>query len=541
MAGNRQSLIKELERMVLAIDEEGEGEGDSVDSGGGKSKGLNGDGFMESKLPRDVLPHGPPGCGKTVLASAVAAEVRVPFIAISAPSLVLGISRGSEQKLWEMFAEAREKAPCSIFIDKIDAVTPNRDNTQEEMEIGMVAQMSTCREGLTLEKTGGKPVMIIGATNRPDSLDPALRKAGRFDREICLKVPDEVGKEKILRVLCEKLRLSGDFDFKHVTKTTPRFVGADLNALVVEAIAGAMRRIYGTLETPLATTNPLGRTWAWIKSTALYQLQYPYSLLQSHGLGPQIRLLTAYPGRLTEEQLGSLYITPADFPAALPEIQPSSKREDFAMVPDVSWADIGALESLRVERQGAVVLPIKRPELSARMGIIGPTGVLLWGPPGGGKTLLAKAILNECGANSISILGSELLSKDVGESERTVRQVFSWTRESIPCVIFFDELDVPAPRRNADPSESTFHVLDALAAELDGLSDRKGIYVIVATNRPDVIDLAILGLGRLDKLLFVSPPSAEEKVEILETITKKRPLSNVDLMKCEGRHGEMKQ
>ncbi|KAG0637363.1 P-loop containing nucleoside triphosphate hydrolase protein [Tuber brumale] len=487
--------------------------------------------------PRGVLLHGPPGCGKTMLANAVAGEIGLPFIAISAPSIVSGMSGESEKKLRELFEEAREKAPCLIFMDEIDAITPKRESAQREMERRIVAQMLTCMDDLTLEKTSGKPVMIIGATNRPDSLDPALRRAGRFDREICLNVPDEVGREKILRVLCQKLRLSGDFDFKRLAKTTPGFVGADLNALTAEAGAVAMRRIYETITIPPVTMDTLEATTVAqpgdSANLGMGQINPPplpapiaptpesLSLIQC--------FLKAYPDPLNEKQLDSLYITLPDFLTALPKIQPSSKREGFATVPDVTWADIGALESLRIEMQMAIVQPIKRPELFARVGVTAPAGVLLWGPPGCGKTLLAKAVANESRANFISIRGPELLNKYVGESERAVRQVFTRARASIPCVIFFDELDALVPRRNDSLSESSSRVVNTLLTELDGLNDRKGIYVIGATNRPDVIDPAMLRPGRLDKPLFVDLPNTGERVDILKIITKNTPLSNVDL------------
>ncbi|PWW76220.1 AAA-domain-containing protein [Tuber magnatum] len=427
--------------------------------------------------PCGVLLHGPPGCGKTMLANAIAREVGLPFIAISAPSIVSGMSGESEKMLRELFEEARGIAPCLIFIDEIDAITQKRENTQRDMERRIVAQMLTCMDDLTLEKTGGKPVMIIGATNRPDSLDPALRRAGRFDKEIYLGVPDEVGREKILRILCENLRLIGGFDFKELAMATAGFVGADLSALVREA---------GT----------------------------------SGSLSPIQCFLRAHPHRLTGKQLDPLYITFPDFLTALTKIQPSSKREGFATVPDVTWADVGALESHKAELQMAIVLPIKKPELFASVGLTAPSGVLLWGPPGCGKTLLAKAVANESGANLISIRGPELLNKYIGESERAVRQVFLRAQASIPCVIFFDELDALAPHRNDNLSESSSRVVNTLLTELDGFNDRKGIYIIAATNRPDMIDPSILRPGRLDTLLL----------EILKTITKKTPLSNnVDL------------
>ncbi|KAG0129601.1 P-loop containing nucleoside triphosphate hydrolase protein [Tuber indicum] len=427
--------------------------------------------------PCGVLLHGPPGCGKTMLANAIAREVGLPFIAISAPSIVSGVSGEPEKMLRELFEEARGIAPCLMFMDEIDAITQKRDNTQRDMERRIVAQMLTCMDDLALEKTGGKPVMIIGATNRPDSLDPALRRAGRFDKEIYLGVPDEVGREKILRILCEKLRLIGDFDFKKLAKKTSGFVGADLSALAREAgMSGSLSSIQC--------------------------------------------FLRAHPHRLTRKQLDPLYITFPDFLTALTKIQPSSKREGFATVPDVTWADVGALESHKAELQMAIVLPIKKPELFARVGLTAPSGVLLWGPPGCGKTLLAKAIANESGANLISIRGPELLNKYIGESERAVRQVFSRAQASIPCIIFFDELDALAPHRNDNLSESSSRVVGTLLTELDGFNDRKGIYIIAATNRPDMIDPSILRPGRLDTLLL----------EILKTITKKTPLSNnVDL------------
>ncbi|CAZ82691.1 unnamed protein product [Tuber melanosporum] len=439
---------------------------------------------MGVDLPRGVLLHGPPGCGKNMLANAISRELGLPFIAISAPSIVSRMYGGSEKMIREIFEDAREIAPCLIFIDEIDAIAQKRDNTEGDMEKRIVAQMLTCMDDLTLEKTGGEPVMIIGATNRPDSLDPALRRGGRFDKEIYLGVPDEVEREKILRVLCEKLRLTGDFDFKKLARATAGFVGVDLSALAREDGMVAMRRIYETLETPSASTDPL-------------------------------------------EQLDPLYITFPDFLTALTEIQPSTKREGFTTVPDVTWADVGALKSHKAELQMAIVLPIKNPEVFASVGLTAPSGVLLWGPPGCGKTLLAKAVANESGANFISIQGPELFSKYVGESEQAVRQVFSRARASIPCVIFFDELDALAPPRDNSFSECSPRVVDTLLTELDGFNGSKGIYIIAATNRPDMIDQSMLRPGRLDTLLFVDLPNAEGRVEILKNITKNTPLSNL--------------
>ncbi|CUS08415.1 unnamed protein product [Tuber aestivum] len=489
--------------------------------------------------PSGVLLHGPPGCGKTMLANAIAGEIGLPFIAVSAPSIVSGMSGESEKKLRELFEEAREKAPCLIFMDELDAIAPKRESTQRDMERRIVAQMLTCMDDLALEKTGGKPVMVIGATNRPDSLDPALRRAGRFEREICLKVPDELAREKILRVLCGKLRLPGDFDLRKLAKTTPGFVGADLRALATGAGAIALRRIYETLEIPTPTADsPEATTAAQLDDSAKMDMDpvgppplpvsvpAPVAPAASGSLTPIQRLLEA--DRLTEKQLDSLYVTLPDFLAALPKIQPSTKREGFATVPDVTWADVGALESIKVEMRRAIVQPIKMPELYGGVGVTAPAGILLWGPPGCGKTLLAKAVANESHANFICVQGAELLSKYVGESERAVRQAFSRARASVPCVIFFDELDSLVPHRT-ESSEHSIRIVNTLLTELDGLNDRKGIYIIGATNRLDIIDPAILRPGRLDKPLFVDLPNKEERAAILKTLANKAPLSNVDL------------
>ena len=384
-------------------------------------------------------------------------------------------------------------------------------------------------------------MLIIGATNRPDSLDPALRRAGRFEKEICLTVPDEEAREKILRVLCRKLRLSGDFDFRDLAKKTPGFVGADLSALTSEAGRAAINRIFHTLksspagdiskggagedtamdvDSPSQSLNNLTST-----STSASTTLIPITAGAAHGPTSLIQnFLAAYPSRLTEEQLSPLTITNTDFLVAVPKIQPSSKREGFATVPDVTWDAIGALQSIRQELQMSIVLPIKDPELFRDVGLDKPIGVLLWGPPGCGKTLLAKAVANESHANFISVKGPELLNKYVGESERAVRQVFSRARASKPCVIFFDELDALVPRRDDSLSESSARVVNTLLTELDGLEDRQGVYVVAATNRPDAIDPAMLRPGRLDKPLLVDLPTEGERFEILKTIARKSPL-----------------
>jgi ribosome biogenesis ATPase len=434
-----------------------------------------------------------------MIANAFAAELGVPFIALSAPSIVSGMSGESEKALREHFEEAKKMAPCLVFVDEIDAITPKRESAQREMEKRIVAQLLTCMDDLALEKTGGKAVIVIAATNRPDSLDPALRRGGRFDKEINMSVPNEAVREQIIRALTRQMSLSGDFDFPHLAKLTPGFVGADLSDLVSTAGAIAIKRFLDALKVKTAEMD----------------------IDHDPAISPKVtelRCLIKRAREHTEASTEAIAITNDDFFTALPKIQPSSKREGFATIPDTTWADIGALRPVREELLTAIVEPIRHPEKYARVGITAPTGVLLWGPPGCGKTLLAKAVANESRANFISVKGPELLNKYVGESERAVRQVFVRARSSIPCVIFFDELDALVPKRDDALSESSARVVNTLLTELDGLSSRQGIYVIGATNRPDIIDSAMLRPGRLETLLFVDLPGEDERVEILQTL-----------------------
>ncbi|KAL4809750.1 P-loop containing nucleoside triphosphate hydrolase protein [Aspergillus unguis] len=476
--------------------------------------------------PRGVLLHGPPGCGKTMIANAFAAELGVPFVSISAPSIVSGMSGESEKALREHFEEATRLAPCLIFIDEIDAITPKRESAQREMEKRIVAQLLTCMDDLALEKTGGKPVIVLAATNRPDSLDAALRRGGRFDKEINMTVPSEPVREQILRALTRKMRLVDDLDFKTLAKRTPGFVGADLNDLVATAGSTAIKRYLELLKSNTGEEMDIEGT---------------------DELSPRVKELRRLITHAKETPIGSeaevVLVSNDDFFVALPKIQPSSKREGFATIPDTTWADIGALSGIRDELATAIVDPITNPDLYASVGITAPTGVLLWGPPGCGKTLLAKAVANESRANFISVKGPELLNKYVGESERAVRQVFVRARSSVPCVIFFDELDALVPRRDDTLSEASARVVNTLLTELDGLgSSRQGIYVIAATNRPDIIDPAMLRPGRLETLLFVNLPSPLERAEILQTLVRKLPIEfNEDLRglaeECEGFSG----
>ncbi|KAB8222143.1 P-loop containing nucleoside triphosphate hydrolase protein [Aspergillus novoparasiticus] len=484
--------------------------------------------YMSSNVqpPRGVLLHGPPGCGKTMIANAFAAELGVPFISISAPSIVSGMSGESEKALREYFEEAKRIAPCLIFIDEIDAITPKRESAQREMEKRIVAQLLTCMDDLALEKTDGKPVIVLAATNRPDSLDAALRRGGRFDKEINMTVPSEPVREQILRALTRKMRLADDIDFKYLANRTAGFVGADLNDLVSTAGSAAIKRYLEIL-----------------KANSGEEME----IEEAGDLSPRVkelrRLITHAKETPIGEEVQVVLVSNADFLNALPKIQPSSKREGFATIPDTTWEDVGALGGVREELTTAIVEPIQNPSLYASVGITAPTGVLLWGPPGCGKTLLAKAVANESHANFISVKGPELLNKYVGESERAVRQVFVRARSSVPCVIFFDELDALVPRRDDTVSEASARVVNTLLTELDGLgSNRQGIYIIAATNRPDIIDPAMLRPGRLETLLFVNLPSPLERAEILRTLVRNIPVDfNDDLRRlaedCEGFSG----
>ncbi|XP_066034284.1 nuclear valosin-containing protein-like isoform X3 [Chamaea fasciata] len=401
--------------------------------------------------PRGFLLHGPPGCGKTLLAQAIAGELELPMLKVAATEIVSGVSGESEQKLRELFEQAVSSAPCVLFIDEIDAITPKREVASKDMERRIVAQFLTCMDDLN-NVAATTQVLVIGATNRPDSLDPALRRAGRFDREICLGIPDEGAREKILQTLCRKLKLPESFEFGHLARLTPGYVGADLMALCREAAMGTVNRV-------LITSEEHGRSRTLSGgNTAEGSLGTGTHILVEEGtnqpeLPPKDELqrlldLLKEQAPLPEEQLQKLCIEMNDFIVALSSVQPSAKREGFVTIPDVTWADIGALEDVREELTMAILAPVRNPEQFKALGLTTPAGVLLAGPPGCGKTLLAKAVANESGLNFISVKGPELLNMYVGESERAVRQVFQRARNSAPCVIFFDEVDALCPRRS---------------------------------------------------------------------------------------------
>ncbi|KAK3932258.1 Nuclear valosin-containing protein-like [Frankliniella fusca] len=677
--------------------------------------------------PRGFLLHGPPGCGKTLLASAIAGELGVPLLKVAAPELVAGVSGESEERIRDLFDQAVSLAPCVLFLDEIDAITPNRNNAQREMERRIVAQLLTTLDELG-EKEGGNQVLVVGATNRPDSLDPALRRAGRFDREVCMGIPDKEARAHILRVVCSRLALapevSSDAGIDELASLTPGFVGADLSALTREAAMVAVNRLFAQIqensesakeklpdqteepscvnsdspavnggnestisqsqvvsesnniaeeivstidksivtadqeqvetnersqnqtseETQIIVETPktedeaqttiesnLTETRAedlvkgkedeqmivdsfekeqiensskpdseiddqgintvanvtcstdlpeeiqvvlqengnrnvqetepqesinskadddvevlevqamhkeeednssccpeQVESTSSKVVQNDMTLTQKllpvSAWSPELCQLMTWLKEtppLSTSQLSELTISMSDFHEALRHVQPSAKREGFATVPDVTWDDVGSLAHVRTELQMCVLAPVRYAKQFSELGLNAPAGVLLCGPPGCGKTLLAKAVANEAGINFISVKGPELLNMYVGESERAVRQVFQRARNSAPCVIFFDELDALCPKRSdyGDSGVSS-RVVNQLLTEMDGIEGRKAVFLMAASNRPDIIDPAVLRPGRLDKIVYVGLPNADDRKDILRALTK---------------------
>ncbi|CAI9101452.1 OLC1v1038782C1 [Oldenlandia corymbosa var. corymbosa] len=462
-----------------------------------------------------ILLHGPPGCGKTKLAHAIANETGLPFYKISATELVSGISGESEENIRDLFAKAYKTAPSIVFIDEIDAIASKRENLQREMERRIVTQLMTCMDeshrpgkpadgDSDLVNSNARPghVLVIGATNRPDAVDPALRRPGRFDREVSLGVPDENARIEILSVVARNLKVEGNLDLLKIARATPGFVGADLVALANMAGYLAMNRTSDLREAELSRSNANGEHCNhWWKQT--------WSL----------------------EEIEKSSITMADFEKAAGMVQPSSRREGFSAIPNVKWDDVGGLHHLRQELDRYIVRHIKFPEYYEDFGLDQEMGFLLYGPPGCGKTLIAKAVANEAGANFIHIKGPELLNKYLGESESRVRTIFQRARTCPPCILFFDEVDALTTNRGREGGRSADQVLNQLLIELDGADHRKGVYVIGATNRPEVMDNALLRPGRFGKLVYVPLPNAEERGLILKCLAKKKPIdTNVDLM-----------
>lgn len=451
--------------------------------------------------PRGVLICGPSGCGKTTLAFAIANHYSLPLLKVSATEIISGMSGESESKLRDIFEEAKRCQPCILFIDDIDAIITKKELAQREMEKRIVSQLCACMDDQRHE-TEKSTLLVLAATSRPETLDPSLRRPGRFDHEICMGIPDEAAREQILTMFIQKLKVDDTVHPKHLARNTPGYTGADLKMLIREAAMLAVQRILDAVD--CAATD-----------------MHDATLGQKAATHDRTSHLDAI--------LPQVMVSMDDFSIALERIQPSAKREGFAVIPDVTWSDIGALKEVRHELRLAVVEPLRQPELYFSVGLIYPAGVLLWGPPGCGKTLLAKAVANQTHSNFISIKGPELLNKYVGESERAVRQVFERARLSAPCIIFFDELDALCPKREEDGSYSS-RIVNQLLTEMDGLESRQQVYVLGATNRPDIIDPAMLRPGRLDKLIYVRLPDAEERWDILVHQTNKTPLApDVDL------------
>ena len=437
------------------------------------------------EAPKGVLLHGPPGTGKTLLAKAVASETSANFTSIGGPEIMSKFYGESEERLREIFKEAAENAPSIIFIDEIDSIAPKRDEVTAETERRVVAQILALMDGL---QTRGK-VVVIGATNRPNALDPAIRRPGRFDREIEIGIPDKEGRLEILQIHTRGMPLADDVDLVQLAGLTHGYVGADLAALTREAAMRALRKVLPNIDLE-AQTIPI-------------------------------------------EVLNNLQVTMADFMDAYREMQPSTLREVILETPNVKWEDVGGLEEPKQELMEAVEWPLRYAALYKHMNAVPPKGILLYGPPGTGKTLLAKAVATESQANFISVKGPEFLSKWVGESEKAVRETFRKARQAAPCVIFLDEIDAIAPvRGTSSDSGVTERVISQILTEMDGLETLHNVVVIAATNRPDIIDPALLRPGRFDRLVFIGPPDIEARKEILRIHTKGKPLEkDVDLEK----------
>jgi transitional endoplasmic reticulum ATPase len=438
------------------------------------------------EAPKGVLLHGPPGTGKTLLAKAVANETNANFYSISGPEIMSKFYGESEERLREIFKEAEENAPSIIFIDEIDSIAPKREEVSGDVEKRIVSQLLTLMDGI---QARGK-LVVIGATNRPNAIDPALRRPGRFDREIDIGIPDEQGRLDILLIHSRGMPLTEDVNLESIAKITHGFVGADLEALSKEAAMRSLRRIL-----------------------------------------PEINLEQP---KIPAEILNKIKITKQDFDEALRDVQPSAMREVLVQRPNVGWEDIGGLQQVKEELTEAIEWPLRHADLFTEADVQPPKGILLYGPPGTGKTMIAKAVAATSEANFISIKGPELISKWVGESEKGVREVFRKARQAAPCVVFFDELDAIAPRRGGSEGDShvTERVISQMLTEMDGLEDLKGVVVIGATNRPDIIDEALLRPGRFDRTLEVPVPDKEARKQIFHIHTKKKPLdSDVNLDK----------
>jgi len=438
------------------------------------------------EAPKGVLLYGPPGTGKTLLAKAVAGETNSHFISLSGPEIMGKYYGESEERLRDIFKQSEESAPSIIFIDEIDSIVPKREEVTGEVEKRIVSQLLTLMDGM---KSRGK-VVVIAATNRPDSLDPAIRRPGRFDREIEIGIPDEAGRKEILDIHTRGMPLDDKVNLDQIAKVTHGFVGADLEILAKEAGMRSLRRILPELDLEVE--------------------------------------------KIPSEVLQKIIITDEDFKDALKEVRPSALREVLVQVPNVTWDDVGGLESLKEELREAIEWPLKHKEAFEHADVAAPKGILLHGPPGTGKTLIAKAIAHTTESNFISIKGPELLSKWVGESEKGVREIFRKAHQAAPCIIFLDEIDAIAPSRSSGTSDShvTERVVSQILTEIDGLEELHNVVVIGATNRLDIVDSALLRPGRFDRIIEVPMPDAKGRENIFKIHTKKKPLAeNIDFTK----------
>ena len=430
------------------------------------------------EAPKGVLLYGPPGTGKTLLAKAVAGETDARFFSLSGPEIMGKYHGESEERIREVFERAGREAPSVVFIDEIDSIAPKRDEVSGEVEKRVVSQLLTLMDGM---RSRGK-VVVIAATNRPDSIDPALRRPGRFDREIEMGMPDEAGRREILAIHTRGMPVDGSADLDKVARATHGFVGADLEYLAKEAAMGSLRRALPAMDLD--------------------------------------------GGRIGAGALEKIRITQADLAAALREVRPSALREVLVQIPDVSWDDVGGLDQLKEELREAIEWPLLHREAFERAGASAPAGILLHGPPGTGKTLIAKAVARMTDSNFISVKGPELFSKWVGESEKGVREIFRKARQAAPCVVFFDEIDALAPKRSgSDASRASENVVSQMLTEMDGLEELQGVVVMGATNRPDMLDPALLRPGRFDRVVEVPLPDAGSRERILAIHARSKPLA----------------
>ena len=432
------------------------------------------------EAPKGVLLYGPPGTGKTLLAKAVAGETNAHFISLSGPEIMGKYYGESEERIRAIFKQAEGNSPSIVFIDEIDSIAPKRDEVSGEVEKRIVSQLLTLMDGM---KSRGK-VVVIAATNRPDSIDPALRRPGRLDREIEIGIPDEAGRFEILSIHTRGMPMAGGVDLEKISKTTHGFVGADLEVLSKEAAMGSLRRVLPEIDLDQETISP--------------------ALLQK------------------------IQITSEDFADALKEVRPSALREVQVQIPNVEWDDVGGLESLKEELRQTVEWPIKHKEAYDHVDVEAPKGILLHGPPGTGKTLIAKALAKMTDSNFINIKGPELLSKWVGESEKGVREIFRKARQVAPCIIFLDEIDALVPKRGSSGSDShvTENVVSQILTEIDGLEELHNVLIIGATNRLDIVDDALLRPGRFDRIIEVPHPDPKGREQIFKIHTKKKPLAD---------------